>query len=183
MFREEGKTVIPPDYRGGMAKGERLFSVGDRTPLSDAAPKKARPHTKMIGDQTEAMVMARLLQVYPVVLLPFGENQRYDMVVDDGERFLKVQCKTGRLKGGAIIFATCSSTYHHPNNQGMRFYRHLYRDQVDLFGIYCRQTDGVYLVPVDEVGTSLGSLRIAAPKNNQSKKVRWAADYELRVPG
>lgn len=107
-----------------------------------------RLHPKAIGDQTQAMVLARLVQVYPAVLMPFGENTRYDLVIDDGERFIKVQCKTGRLKNGAIRFNTCSFTYHHPNNRGMVVYQHDYIGQVDMFGVYCPETDGVYIVPI-----------------------------------
>jgi len=43
------------------------------------------------------------------VLVPFGENTRYDLVIDDGERLARVQCKTGRLRSGAIVFKVCSS--------------------------------------------------------------------------
>ena len=129
------------------------------------------------------MVLARLVQVYPEVLIPFGENTRYDLVIDDGEKFIKVQCKTGRMRNGAIVWNSCSTSYHHPNNRGMVAYRHHYRDQVDVFGVYCPQTDRVYLVPVDEVGTNAGSLRIDPTKNGQAKKVRWASDFELKLPG
>jgi hypothetical protein len=129
------------------------------------------------------MVLARLVQTYETVLLPFGENQRYDMVIDDGERFVKVQCKTGRLRDGVVRFNTCSFTYHHPANRGTRPYAHHYRGAADVFGVYCPDTDSVYMVPVADVGSRAGCLRVEPSRNNQSKKVRWAADYELKMPG
>lgn len=140
-------------------------------------------HPKTVGDRTTAIVLARLLQVYPLVLLPFGENQRYDLVIDDHGRYTRVQCKTGRLRDGAIRFHTCSVTYHHPNNRGTLYYRHDYRDAADLFGVYCPENDKVYLVPVDAVGAVEGFLRIDPTRNNQAKKIRWAKDYEVVVPG
>ncbi len=129
------------------------------------------------------MVLARLLQVYPQVLIPFSENQRYDLLIEDGERFVRVQCKTGRLRDGAVRFNTCSLTYHPPSNQGTKNYRHHYRGAADYFGVYCPQTDRVYLVPVDEVGKNVGALRVEPPKNSQRKRVRWARDFELIRPG
>jgi hypothetical protein len=39
--------------------------------------------------------------------------------------------------------------------------------------------DKVYLIPVDQVGITRTHLRLAPPKNNQEKYVRWAKDYEL----
>ena len=142
-------------------------------------PKGVNP--KVIGDHSQAMVLARLVQTYPQVLVPFGENCRYDLVIAEGDRFIRVQCKTGRLRNGVIKFNACSYSYHHPSNRGSRNYRHDYRDQADVFGVYCPELDAVYLVPVDEVGTTYVALRVESTKNNQSKKIRWAQDYEVRA--
>jgi PD-(D/E)XK nuclease superfamily protein len=147
------------------------------------ASNAKRPHPKAVGDQTTAMVLARLVQSGKMVLLPFSENQRYDLVVDEGDRFVRIQCKTGRLRNGAIQFNACSFSYHHPNNHGTKPYMHDYRGAAELFGVYCSQTDGVYLVPVEAVGKRLGALRIEPTRNNQSKGVRWARDFELKLPG
>lgn len=136
-----------------------------------------REHPKLIGDRSTAMVLARLLEVYEVVLLPFGENQRYDLVIEDGEKFIRVQCKTGRLRKGVVQFPTRSVTYHHPNQPIQAIRTHNYRGQADVFGVYCPETDGVYLVPVDEVGTRQGSLRVEPTRNSQAKLIRWAVAY------
>jgi len=130
------------------------------------------------------MVLARLVQAGNNVLVPFGENTRYDYVIEERDgSFTRVQCKTGRLRGGTIRFKACSFTYHHPNNRGTRVYRHNYRGQADVFGIYCPETDSVYLVPVDDVGLNTGSLRVTPTRNNQVKKIRWARDFEVLRPG
>jgi hypothetical protein len=142
------------------------------------APKGFQP--KIVGDRSCAMVLARLLQVFDTVLLPFGEDQRYDLVIDTGENFLRVQCKTGRLRAGAIRFHACSSTYHHPHPR-TAFYRQDYRGTADLFGVYCPETDGVYLVPVEEIGRNTGCLRVESTKNNQVRGIRWAQDYEVKA--
>jgi hypothetical protein len=63
----------------------------------------------------------------------------------------------------------------------MRTYRHDYGGEADAFGIYCPENDGVYLVPVNEVGKVAAALRVEATRNNQSKKIRWARDYEVRA--
>jgi len=107
-------------------------------------------------------------------LTPFGDNQRYDLVVDLRTKFLKIQCKTGRIKAGAIIFPTSSSQAHRGKG------RQSYRGQIDLFAVYCPENRRVYVVPVDDVGTCEGSLRIEATKNNQTIGCRMAADYDLQ---
>lgn len=138
-----------------------------------------RAHTKLIGDRTTAMVLAKLLTVYDQVLIPFGENVRYDLVVDTGASFLRVQCKTGRVRKGAVQFATSSVMHHHQSIRRTGNYTRSYRGQADYFGVYCPETDKVYFVPVEEVGTKDARLRVETTKNAQERFIRWARDYEL----
>ncbi len=70
-------------------------------------------HPKDKGDRTTLAVMLALRECGYAVLVPFGENTRYDLVIDDGQDLARVQCKTGRLRKGAVIFAVCSCYGHH----------------------------------------------------------------------
>lgn len=131
------------------------------------------PNPKEVGERSEGMILAALLKAGKVILLPFGDNQRYDLVIDEGGRFVRVQCKTARLRKGALIFHTCSSQAH----KGLG--TNDYRGQVEMFGVYSPDRDEVYLVPVDEVGIGMGTLRVNPPKNGQMKGVRLAKDFLL----
>jgi hypothetical protein len=128
---------------------------------------------KEIGEASEAQIIAALLRAGKVVLQPFGDSQRYDIVIDKGGTFLRVQCKTGRLRGGFIEFPTCSSQAH--RGKGTQSYR----GQVELFGVYCRELDKVYFVPVADAPTRQARLRLRPAKNGQQKKVRLAPHYEF----
>ncbi|MSR35273.1 MAG: hypothetical protein EXR95_01340 [Gemmatimonadetes bacterium] len=67
-------------------------------------------HPKRVGDISQAKVMAALMVAGKSILLPFGENTRYDLVIDEGDRFVRLQCKTGRLGArGVIKFSTASN--------------------------------------------------------------------------
>lgn len=134
------------------------------------------PNSKSKGDCTEAMVLAALIKQGKVVLLPFGDNQRYDMAIDnlDGT-FTRVQCKTARLStdGSTFAFKACS-TYAHRGRTSKS-----YRGQADVFGVYCPTLDKVYLVPVGNCGEALVTLRVGGTRNGQVKGVRLAKDFEL----
>ena len=122
-------------------------------------------------------VMIALREVGYAVLVPFGENTRYDLVIDDGQQLARVQCKTGRLRDGAVRFAVCSSYGHHmrPGKS-----RRDYHGQVDYFGVHCPDTDAVYLVPIDDLTVRVqAALRVEPARNNQKCKVRIASDYEI----
>jgi hypothetical protein len=84
------------------------------------------------------------------VLVPFGENTRYDLVIDEGVDLARVQCKTGRLRNGAVWFSTCSSYAHH-RSPGAR--TRTYIGEVDYFAVHSPETGGVYLIPIQDVQT------------------------------
>lgn len=130
-------------------------------------------NSKTVGERTEAIILAELLKAGYVVLLPFGDNQRYDMVVEIDGAFKRVQCKTARPKLGTLNFKTCS-TYAHRGRPTRG-----YRGEADLFGVYSPDTGKAYLVPVDEVGEVEGTLRLEPSRNGQTRGIRMAEKYVI----
>ncbi len=131
-------------------------------------------NTKLIGDITETKILTKLVEKGWTVSVPWGEGARYDLVADDGKDFHRIQCKTGRLRNGVIIFNAYSSHYH--RDRGMDDYR----GQADFFGVYCPELDEAYLVPVSEVGTTKVYLRVEAPKGQGNQHgFRYAKEYQL----
>ncbi len=134
-------------------------------------------HPKVIGDRSQLAIMFALRDLGLGVYLPFGENTRCDLIVEDGVGLSRVQCKTGRLRRGAIRFAVCSCYGHH-RNPGQS--RRTYAGQVEFFAVYCPETEGVYLVPIDDVPLkSEAALRVEPSRNHQRRNIRRADDYEI----
>jgi PD-(D/E)XK endonuclease len=132
------------------------------------------PHPVDVGQRTEAAILSVLVRRGYRILIPFGVNQRYDLVIATDEDFLRVQCKTGRLRDGVIQFSAQSIQ---SNTRRTRIRD--YAGEVDLFAVYCPENEGTYVIPVEEVPSSSMYLRVDPPRNRQHKRVRWAADYEL----
>src|SRR5215218_9499892 len=128
-------------------------------------------HPVEVGQRTEAVVLAELVRRGHRVLVPFGVNHRYDLALDLGDRFLRVQCRTGRLRNGRILFNTESI-----RSNTRATVRRGYQGDVDLFLVYCPDTERVYALSVDELALSEGSLRVEPTTNGQQKGIRWAAD-------
>jgi hypothetical protein len=134
-------------------------------------------HPKAVGDRTTLAAMLALYQAGYIVLTPFGENTRYDLVIDDGRTLARLQCKTGRLRRGAIRFPVCSTYAHHPRSSNGR---RDYHGQVDYFCVHCPETGGVYLIPLKDLSMQAeAALRVAPPRNGQRSRIRKASDYEI----
>jgi len=128
-----------------------------------------------VGEKSEAAVLHWLVEHNYAVLLPFGHSHRYDFVVDlDNGQFARLQCKTGRLRNGVIKFDVCSVGL---NSKGYKVKNYI--NQIDYFAIYCKDTDKVYLININEVGSSEFSMRVTEPANVNGHVIRYARDYEL----
>jgi hypothetical protein len=134
-------------------------------------------HPKVRGDKTTLAVMAGLYEAGYGLYEPFGENSRCDLIIERGRELWRVQIKTGRLRSGAVEFNVCSSYAHHPNPKVLK---RTYEDDVDFFAVHCRDTDRVYLIPIEQLPMKrMARLRVEPSKNNQSERIRWARDYEI----
>jgi hypothetical protein len=49
----------------------------------------------------------------------------------------------------------------------------------DIFGVYFPPNQAVYLVPIDAVAQFEGRLRLEPTLNNQRRRIRQAADFEI----
>lgn len=133
-------------------------------------------NTKDIGDRTEAIILAELLKTSHNVLLPFGDNSRYDMVVNVDGKFVRIQCKTGSLKNGCVMFPT-ASVYRGKDGIVKRQYT---KDEIDLILVYSREYDKIYIVPVEELSKGSMKLRVEKTKDNTNyRSIKWAKDYEF----
>jgi hypothetical protein len=136
-------------------------------------------HTKDIGDIAEQFVIAHCLKCGWIVSKTVGDNQLYDLVLDKGDgKLLKVQVKNGKLDDGVILISPKSCGYMF-DGKGNRilFQRKYSPEDVDFIASYCPDTNECYLIKNE--GNPSISLRITPPKNNQTKKIRYAKDYEI----
>lgn len=134
-------------------------------------------NTSHVGEVSRTQVIAALTLQGKTLLGPLGDFQRYDLGIDvGGGRFLRVQCKTGRLRNGAVVFYPCSVD---SRSKKGRCIRKNYRQDVDFFGVYCPDNRKCYLVPVKEVPVTGCFLRVEAPRNGQKMRIRWADVFEI----
>lgn len=133
--------------------------------------------TSSRGDLTEIEITAALMRAGRRVLRPISAACRYDLLIDnDDGTFVRVQCKTGVLRGGSIVFRVYSVSGH--RTTGMP-----YHGQIDAFGVHCPAVGSSYLVPIDSLGTVRGmvALRVSPARNGQVRRTREAATFAIRA--
>jgi len=134
---------------------------------------RVQRNTSLTGDLTELEVALALTRAGYRVLRPMATACRYDLAIDNGDGTLtRIQCKTGLLKGGRIVFRVYSVSGHRSDGRS-------YQGQVDAFGVYCEGTRQTYLVPFALIPEHrvMVCLRVSPSKNGQRAGVHVADDF------
>jgi hypothetical protein len=131
--------------------------------------------TKSKGNVGEAKVVADLLEQGIEVAIPFGDNLPFDLIaVGPDLQLWKVQVKFASAHQGVIRV----KNWRQSENTRRRYERIYTYEQVDVFAIYCPDTELVYYVHQSEIGKKAAfHLRIAPAKNQQALGVHWHEDY------
>ncbi len=132
-------------------------------------------NTKRKGNVGEAKVIADLLEQGLEVALPFGDNLPFDLIaVEPDFRLWKIQVKFARAHQGVIRV----KNWRQSENTQRRYERIYTPAQVDVFAIYCPDTDLVYYVSQTEIGQrTTFYLRVTPTKNQQKVGIHWHNDY------
>ena len=102
-------------------------------------------NTKQMGDLSQAKLELKLLSKGYTILTPRGDNQRYDFVIEKEGEFNRIQCKTGMVRNGNVVFSSCSSSYHRSRR------KYTYVGQIEYFGVYCPDNDTCYLISEQDI--------------------------------
>lgn len=130
--------------------------------------------SKEKGNLTELQCLTAFYELGYKVSIPYGENCRYDFILDVNNTLLRIQVKTSKsVSDDCFSFATRSTRV---NSQGSTN-RNYTKEEIDYFATFYQEK--CYLVPVDECGSEK-KLRFCYPANGQKKGINLAQDYELK---
>lgn len=133
--------------------------------------------TKQKGNVTELECITALTKLGYLVSIPFGEDSRYDCIVDINNHLYRLQCKTSseiikNNKVVAIKFKTCRQSGSRASISTRTKYT---TNEIDFFATSYQNK--CYLVPVSECSLEK-TLRIEMPKNCQKSNISFLQDYE-----
>lgn len=119
-----------------------------------------------------AKAFCDLIEKGYIVLFPSTEHAPFDLVAYDGQTFIRIQVKYRSAVKGVLQINLINWWADRNGTHGKR----VDKNQVDVFCVYCPETDKCYYFRAEDVNVSL-SLRVAAPKNNQTKNIKFADDF------
>jgi hypothetical protein len=101
------------------------------------------------GDISKAFIIAELLKEGYKVLEPLSENSRYDLVVDLGGKFVRVQVKTIYYKNDLHVYEmVCYSTTRRNKAHVKTKYT---SEEVDFIIGYNHDKDEIYTFPIKDI--------------------------------
>ena len=132
-------------------------------------------NSKWKGNLGELKAATEFVQSGITVSFPFGDNARYDMIIDIDGELKKVQVKYSDSSTDNDSFVCrCTSSKNHTTNKVCD----TYIDDIDYFVFYLPEINTCCLVPIEVIGNkTVFTLRNSIPKNNQVKGINFIKDY------
>lgn len=131
--------------------------------------------TKQKGNITEIQCLLAFMQNGYKVSIPYGEDCRYDLILDTGSKLLRIQCKTShslpnpedgfKFKTKSVVITTHGAKESKYSEEEIDFFATVYNEEC-------------YLVPVSECSNEK-TLRYHYPANGQRKGISLAENYKL----
>jgi hypothetical protein len=121
---------------------------------------------KQRGEWVELLFMAMAAQHGLIISRPWGDTQAYDVGIEHGQNFLRVQVKSTSSRSGAGY--RCN---FQPNHLKKRDYS---LDQIDLFAAYVIPVDAWYLIPAAMLlGPRRLTMAMLSPVTPPAKKASY----------
>jgi hypothetical protein len=118
--------------------------------------------SKRRGEAAEAAFLARASSLRLAVCKPWGDSERYDLVVDYGKGFWRVQVKAKSFHDGLTYQVGTE------NSSGRRYTR----EEIDFFAVYIVPVNVWYVVPI-EVAESLRTLYFNPSGRSKAKYEKY----------
>jgi hypothetical protein len=134
-------------------------------------------NTKYLGNLTELQCITRFYELGYAVSIPYGDSEKYDMILDIKGRLYRLQCKHANLhtnEDGIVSYLSITTTWQSGYTKNSQYKRNKYsKEDCDYFVTHYEGKN--YLIPVEQCSNEK-TLRIIPPKNGRTKGVTFLKD-------
>lgn len=132
-------------------------------------------NTQTTGNITEQKCFLKCLEYGFQVSKPLFDNARYDFILDNGKKLLRIQVKTSHWKDEEHTAFIFNGYSQHSIGNGNK--RMVYTNkEIDYF--MTEKDDIFYLYPAEVEGFKQKYLRLSSKQPNQPS-IKWAKDYQF----
>ena len=130
--------------------------------------------SKRIGNIGEAKVLAKFVEMGIPIYIPFGDDEKADLIAEFDGKLNKIQVKTSiKSKNGCSIFDLTSSTAHRTNGERRKYLN----SEIDYFALYSLDRDKIYLMKVPDNPMSAITIRFEDTKSGMKSRVNYESDF------
>lgn len=130
--------------------------------------------TKRYGNIGESIAISSFVKYGIPVYIPFGDNEKADLIAEFNGRLNKIQVKTSiKATNGKMFFDVTSSTTHRKNG----IHRRYTSEEIDYFFCYNIERDKSFLIKVPDNPIVGICIRYEPTKNGQVKNINMEDDY------
>ena len=131
-------------------------------------------NSKRIGNIGEAKVLAKFVEMGIPIYIPFGDDEKADLIAEFDGKLNKIQVKTSiKSKNGCSIFDLTSSTAHRTNGERRKYVN----SEIDDFALYSLDRDKIYLMKVPDNPMSAITIRFEDTKSGMKSRVNYESDF------
>ena len=131
-------------------------------------------NSKRIGNIGEAKVLAKFVEMGIPIYIPFGDDEKADLIAEFDGKLNKIQVKTSiKSKNGCSIFDLTSSTAHRTNGERRKYLN----SEIDYFALYNLDRDKIYLMKVPDNPMSAITIRFEDTKSGMKSRVNYESDF------
>lgn len=131
-------------------------------------------NSKRIGNIGEAKVLAKFVEMGIPIYIPFGDDEKADLIAEFDGKLNKIQVKTSiKSKNGCSIFDLTSSTAHRTNGERRKYLN----SEIDYFALYSLDRDKIYLMKVPDNPMSAITIRFEDTKSGMKSRVNYESDF------
>lgn len=135
----------------------------------------ARAENKIKGNIGEAAILFEFIKRQIPVSIPYGDNERYDLIAEFKGKLNKIQikyCSEETPYNGVIC--PCASSYNHTaSREGWEDYT---QDGIDYFCFWIAPDNLALIVPMEEIGTKK-SITFKRKPSTSRQKTRLMQDF------
>ena len=135
----------------------------------------ARAENKIKGNIGEAAILYEFVKRKIPVAIPYGDNERYDLIAEFGGKLNKIQIKYCSVESrNDGVECPCASSYNHTSNRNT--WETYENDNIDYFCFWIASDNLALIIPMSEIGNKKTiTFKRTPAKNGQHS--RMMEDY------